>query len=488
MVEDKNQPADSSGEDISDAVVEEQLKKEEDVRKESEFYFRRFIRTFREFIKHRLSIIDNANPQSTIEGIEKDVEFRGFNLWILILSIFICSIGLNVNSPAVIVGAMLISPLMGPIMGVGLSVGINDIVLLKRSLRNWGVAVLMAILSSTLFFLIAPTIGTQSELLARTQPTLLDVMVAIFGGAAGILAGSRREKNNVIPGVAIATALMPPLCTAGYGIATGNLFHFGGAMYLFLINSIFISLATTLVVRYLKYPARKLADPLKEKRTRRIIIFVLIVFVLPSAYVFYNVVDRTYRLQKIEAFIAEDIHVDRAMMMDPEITFEGDAAIISLAFLGEQIPDKMIASWEKQAEARGLNNIVLNVVQVDNSAIAANGEEMQRIASSLIESQNTLQGKDSEIARLKDKLDKLAESGLPKDLIEGIRIYNPEISEIYAGQLQLSNATRDTICTLLIKFDPSLELEEAKELEIKTKLRAYVRSRLGSDTVFVTEL
>ena len=180
----------------------------------------KLVASLRAFIRDRVSIVDNASPKDTIEGIERDIEFKGFNLWILIVAIIIASVGLNANSTAVIIGAMLISPLMGPIMGVGLGIGILDSHMLKRGLRNLSIAVLVGILTSALFFFIIPINDASSELLARTRPDIRDVFIAFFGGLAGILAGSRREKSNVVPGVAIATALMPPLCTAGYGLAT----------------------------------------------------------------------------------------------------------------------------------------------------------------------------------------------------------------------------------------------------------------------------
>ncbi|WP_346860462.1 DUF389 domain-containing protein [uncultured Draconibacterium sp.] len=215
---------------------------------------RYLIVAIRRFLRSVLSINDGTDIPATIEGIKRDIGFRGPTAWILIFSIFIASIGLNINSTAVIIGAMLISPLMGPILGIGLSIGTNDFETLVRSLKNLGIAVSIALFTSTLYFIITPLTIEQSELLARTKPTILDVMVALFGGFAGILAGSRKEKTNVIPGVAIATALMPPLCTAGYGLATLKLSYFFGAFYLFFINSVFISLATFLVVRYLKFP------------------------------------------------------------------------------------------------------------------------------------------------------------------------------------------------------------------------------------------
>jgi len=200
------------------------------------------------FLSERFNLHEDKEDESTIiESIRKNVDFRGANLWALIFAIFIASIGLNVNSTAVIIGAMLISPLMGPIMGIGLGIGINDFQLVKKGLKNLLIATVISIITSTLYFWITPLHEAQSELLARTSPSLWDVFVAFIGGLAGIVAGTRKEKSNVIPGVAIATALMPPLCTAGFGLAIGNLYYFFGAIYLYFINSLFICISTFLI-------------------------------------------------------------------------------------------------------------------------------------------------------------------------------------------------------------------------------------------------
>ena len=209
---------------------------------------------------------DKEDELETIESIKKGIEFKGTNLWVLIFATFVASLGLNTNSTAVIIGAMLISPLMGPIMGFGLGLGISDFGLIKRAFRNFVTAILFSVITSTVFFLISPISEAQSELLARTQPTVYDVLIAFFGGLAGIVASSTKSKGNVIPGVAIATALMPPLCTAGFGLATGNLYYFFGAFYLFFINTVFISLSTYLVVRILKYPKKVFWISMTEKK------------------------------------------------------------------------------------------------------------------------------------------------------------------------------------------------------------------------------
>ena len=187
---------------------------------------------------------DMEDEKEIVAQITSGVSFRGANLWVLIFAIFIASLGLNVNSTAVIIGAMLISPLMGPIIGMGLAIGINDFQLLRRAAKNFAIATVISILTATVYFLITPLGEAQSELLARTSPTIYDVLIATFGGAAGILALCTKGKGNVIPGVAIATALMPPLCTAGFGLASGHLLYFLGAFYLFFINTVFISLST----------------------------------------------------------------------------------------------------------------------------------------------------------------------------------------------------------------------------------------------------
>ncbi|MEM8908386.1 MAG: TIGR00341 family protein, partial [Bacteroidota bacterium] len=235
-------------------------------------------RYFSLFIQDRFNLDDDqATEEATIEEIKKGVIFKGTNLWILMFAILVASVGLNVNSPAVVIGAMLISPLMGPIMGIGLGIGINDFQLIVKALRNLTLAVVISVLTSAFYFWISPLNDAQSELLARTSPTLWDVLIGLFGGLAGIVAGSRKEKSNAIPGVAIATALMPPLCTAGFGLATAQWNYFFGAFYLFFINSVFISFSTYLIVRLLKYKPKEFVDEQRERQMKRYIyLFVLL--------------------------------------------------------------------------------------------------------------------------------------------------------------------------------------------------------------------
>ncbi|HYJ64779.1 MAG TPA: TIGR00341 family protein, partial [Parafilimonas sp.] len=241
--------------------------------------------------------------ETVIENINNGVVFKGTNLWILIFAILVASLGLNVNSTAVIIGAMLISPLMGPIMGIGLSIGINDLSLLRKALNNYFFASGTGLITSFIYFFVTPLNEAHSEILARISPNIYDVLIAFFGGFAGIIATSSKQKGNVIPGVAIATALMPPLCTAGYGLATLKLNFLLGALYLFIINTVFIALATLITVRLLRFPGKHLATERAEKRAHRIIIAIAIITVLPSIYFAYDIIQQNKFMQQANRFI-----------------------------------------------------------------------------------------------------------------------------------------------------------------------------------------
>ncbi len=220
--------------------------------------------------------------------IQNDIVFKGSKLWILAFAIVIASIGLNTNSPAVVIGAMLISPLMGPINGMGYSIATYDFRLFRMSLRNFGFAVVAGLITSTIYFAVSPVSTAHSELLARTRPTIYDVLIALFGGLAGIVAISSKLKGNVIPGVAIATALMPPLCTAGYGLATGQFSYFFGAFYLFTINSVFIGISSVVISQVFKFPIRSIVDPSRIKRINQYITLIILISLIPSIYFGYQ--------------------------------------------------------------------------------------------------------------------------------------------------------------------------------------------------------
>lgn len=306
---------------------------------------------------------EKEDEQETIDSIKKGVEFKGTNLWVLIFATFIASLGLNTNSTAVIIGAMLISPLMGPIMGFGLGLGISDFELIKRSFRNFAIATVFSVITSSIYFLISPISEAQSELLARTQPTLYDVLIAFFGGLAGIVASSTKSKGNVIPGVAIATALMPPLCTAGFGLATGNLYYFFGAFYLFFINSVFISLATYLVVRVLKYPKKVFLDKDHEKRVTRYAGIIVIFTIVPSLFLSYRLVKTTYFNQQVLNYVNTELAFPNTQILSKTITNTSDKKEIKVVLIGDNVSDSTIESARNRLPNYGLKDVSLVVQQ-----------------------------------------------------------------------------------------------------------------------------
>lgn len=295
---------------------------------------------FIEEVKHLVNIQHDLDVEAAAVSIRKNCHFRGFNVWILAMAIVIASLGLNVNSTAVIIGAMLISPLMGPIIAFGLALGTNDITLMKIALRNLGVMVSISIIASTLFFFISPlNMSNPSELLARTNPTIYDVLIALFGGAAGALETSRKDKGTVISGVAIATALMPPLCTVGYGLANFNLAYVSGALYLFFINCVFVALATFLVVKYLHYPVVNDEDPLKQAKIRRWVGIGLVIIIVPSIISAITVIRENNFNSKAERFVASNKNIGNAIIYDYKTDPHADPATITIYVAGQKLTD-----------------------------------------------------------------------------------------------------------------------------------------------------
>ena len=308
----------------------------------------------------------NAFPEKDCEDevvaqISDGVDFHGATLWVLIFAIFIASLGLNVNSTAVIIGAMLISPLMGPIIGMGLAVGIADLKLFKRALTNYLITTVISVVTATIYFTISPITEAQSELLARTSPTLYDVLIALFGGAAGILAISTKSKNNVIPGVAIATALMPPLCTAGYGLAVSNTSYFFGAFYLYFINTVFIAFTTCIGVRLLHFHRKKFVDREKMKRVNYYIISIVIITMLPAGYMTWSIIKQSVIENNIEKFVRDELDNSGTYIISHE--YDSKTKTLSVVAIGKPISVGAIAKARKSMADYKLGDYTLKVIQ-----------------------------------------------------------------------------------------------------------------------------
>lgn len=325
---------------------------------------------------------DKTDETAIVEQISDGVTFRGANLWVLIFAIFIACLGLNLNSTAVIIGAMLISPLMGPIIGMGLAVGRADLELLKRSLTNYGVSTVISVLTAALYFQLTPLTEAQSELLARTSPTLYDVLIALFGGAAGILAISTGGKGNVIPGVAIATALMPPLCTAGYGLAMGEWSFFFGACYLFFINTVFIALATYLGVRLLQFKPKQFVDKARLAVVNRYIAVIVVVTMLPAVYMTTQIIRQSVFENHVKQFVKQELNQPGTRILSEQA--DRETKTLDVVALGAALPNDMIEAARQRLADYQLADYQLNVIQgaqSDSLLLARNNAGTQQSLS-----------------------------------------------------------------------------------------------------------
>jgi uncharacterized hydrophobic protein (TIGR00271 family) len=443
---------------------------------------------FMHFIRERFNLeTDKADELETIEYMKKSVEFKGPNLWILIFAIFIASIGLNVNSTAVIIGAMLISPLMSPILGIGMSVAINDLDFLKKSFKNLMVATLFSVAASTIYFAISPLSDAQSELLARTNPTIWDVLIALFGGLAGIVAGSRKEKSNAIPGVAIATALMPPLCTAGYGLATGNLFYFLGAFYLYFINGVFISLATFLIVRMLKYPQKEFADVRRQKQVRAWITFFVIITILPSTYLAYLTVQRSVFERNAMAFVSQELSFPKTRVISKQFNFDAKYPMIEVSLFGEKVSDDLIELAKSKLPNYKLANADLVIFQgydENSNEVALTSTLRSGIVEELYkQNEQVIRSKDDRIRILEREVMELKGNQFQNQEIGAeIKVLYPDLEGFTLNRtlyLKLSSMKQDTTYLALAAFK---KVPPKKDLD---KLEEWLRARIKSDKLMM---
>ena len=425
---------------------------------------------------------EKEDEQETIDSIKKGVEFKGTNLWVLIFATFIASLGLNTNSTAVIIGAMLISPLMGPIMGFGLGLGISDFELIKRSFRNFAIATVFSVITSSIYFLISPISEAQSELLARTQPTLYDVLIAFFGGLAGIVASSTKSKGNVIPGVAIATALMPPLCTAGFGLATGNLYYFFGAFYLFFINSVFISLATYLVVRVLKYPKKVFLDKDHEKRVTRYVGIIVIFTIVPSLFLSYRLVKTTYFNQQVLNYVNTELAFPNTQILSKTITNTSDKKEIKVVLIGDNVSDSTIESARNRLPNYGLKDVSLVVQQ----GFSEQETDINKLKSLLMQdlyknSEQVLRTQAMQIDSLQRELKSYHDDRLLAEQIKPeVKVLFPFVREISCTHTCLIPVDSDTQKPIMLIYVKSSEKISA---ENKRKLTEWLSARTQVKTI-----
>ena len=407
--------------------------------------------------------------QTVEDVIANDLEFRGTRLWILIFAIFLASLGLNVNSTAVVIGAMLISPLMSPIMGIGLGIGINDMGLLRKAVYNYMIAALTGLGTSTIFFLISPLSDAHSEILSRTSPNIYDVLIALFGGLAGIIATSTKQKGNVIPGVAIATALMPPLCTAGYGLATLQFNYFIGAFYLFIINTVFIALSTFLMVRFLRFPVKHFQSKELTNRAHRIVWIVVIATLLPSIYLGYDIVQQEKFSNSANKFIQHEAHFPNDYLLSK--TIDAKKKIISLVYGGKEITPEEIVELKTKLKQYGMGKDSLEIKQGFAYLAPTNNnghDERYNLLS------NALALKEKEESRVAGKLDSINnDTKLGAQVYAELKVQYPKIKSaiIQPATAFADSANQKKLYLVLINLNEKVSTKDRKKLEDWLKVR-----------------
>lgn len=435
-------------------------------------------------LKQLFTISTELEEFDTIhEEISKSASFKGTNLLVLIFAIVVASVGLNMNSTAVIIGAMLISPLMGPINGIGYSLATYDFALLKRSITNLSTAIVVSLIASALYFFISPVNEAHSELLARTSPSIYDVFIAFFGGLAGIVAMSSKLKGNVIPGVAIATALMPPICTAGYGLATLQLNFFFGALYLFTINAVFIALASLMVCQYLNFPIRSIIEDAKKKRITRYTTAIIIITIIPSIYFGYRLVKNEEFSQNARLFVREVSILDDNYLQNQNINVGQHS--VELMYSGYGISEKNIESIKKIAVLHKLDSSKVIVKQgFSTSAIQANTLKYMSETELLTNKLNTATHALKQAEHQIDSISNL--STLGQKILSEVQILYPDITQCAYNEAFIYRKENDTVKTkpktpIVILYTTRAGLKTMEQEQIIK----WLRQRLSNNRVQV---
>ena len=434
--------------------------------------------TLWQIIKRYFNVLpDKDGEKYVIKQITNGINFQGSNLWILIFAVFIASLGLNVNSTAVIIGAMLISPLMGPIIGMGLALGIADLDLFKQSIKNYLVSTFISVVTATIYFTLSPITNAQSELLARTSPTLYDVLIALFGGAAGFLATSTKGRNNVVPGVAIATALMPPLCTAGYGLAVQNTSYFFGAFYLYFINTVFIAFTTCLGVRFLHFHRKQFINREKMRRVNLYIVSIIIITIIPASYMTWNIIKQSVFENNIENFITKELNYSGTNILSHQ--YDLKTKTLHVVAVGNPISTDSIAKAQKMMTDYQLDGYALKVIQGSNSDSLLLLQHKNK-GQLMVGEKNTAEWQ--ELAYRNDVLQKQLNSYthypvLANDMREELKVVCPSAKSIIlskASESFVDSASIKNHIVAIVKTNKTLAKDNRKQLYdwLKVKVKS----------------
>ncbi|HVY21947.1 MAG TPA: DUF389 domain-containing protein [Steroidobacteraceae bacterium] len=425
---------------------------------------------------------DRAGDDEIDRALRAGSIMRGTNLWVLMMAILIASIGLNVNSTAVIIGAMLISPLMGPILGIGYGAGILDLALIRTGLRNLGISAGLSLITSTLYFVLTPLNAAQTELLARTSPSIWDVMIAFFGGVAGIIAVTRKQPSNVIPGVAIATALMPPLCTAGYGLASGEWQYFLGAFFLFIINSVFIAVAAALVISVFHVRHKQFVDQHTEKRVRVYISVVVIVTLVPSMYLAYRLVSQELFRTRATQFVYQQL--ESAHTHVAQLNIDPKSGHVEVYLMGDTVPDATITDIIARLPSAGLKTAQLKIFQSSDHQVDVTSLKAGLLADLYKESRAEIHDKDATIDKLQKQVDaSAARQQQYAGIAQELHALYPQITGVWMSEAPAWTVDGGVAQepSLLVSLSVSKEFNDREQ----TQLQNWLQSRTGRKQVQV---
>ena len=434
-------------------------------------------------MKSLIHIADEIDYENASTSIRKNIAFKGTTVFILACAIIIASVGLNVNSIPVIIGAMLVSPVMGPILGFGLGLGTEDNDLVKNSLKNFAVMVIISILASTIFFLLSPlSLANPSELLARTRPTIYDVLIALFGGLAGIIETSRKDKGSVITGVAIATALMPPLCTVGYGISIWKGSVIFGALYLFLINSVFIALATFAAVKYFRFPVVEASGETKKRLPKAAVYIILLIVIVPSVITAISVVKENNFTTHAERLVAENKNLGKCFIYDHKATYSRKAPKLELFLAGETLTDEAKAKLYKNAEEYGITRSQI-VFHEDATSMRQEFSETEMMKGFLEHNDQQIKNLNDSIAKLTTTLSDYQSKEIPVDAIsKELFTQYPNIIEVSLSRGAAISVTDSIASEQIVAF---ITTQKPMPTENHDRIERWLKVRLKNENVIV---
>ena len=436
-------------------------------------------------MKSIIHLSDEIDYENASASIRKNIAFRGTNVYILACAIIIASVGLNVNSIPVIIGAMLVSPVMGPILGFGLGLGTQDNLLVKNSMKNFGVMVVISIVASALFFLLSPlSLAHPSELLARTNPTIYDVLIALFGGLAGIIETSRKDKGTVISGVAIATALMPPLCTVGYGISIWKGQVIFGALYLFLINSIFIALATFAAVKYFSFPVVENTDESHRRLPKHAMAIILIIVIVPSIISAISVIKENNFTIHAERLVAENKNLGKCFIYDHKATYSRKDPKLELFLAGESLTDEAKKQFYKSAEEYGITRSQI-VFHEDATIMKQDLSETEIMKGFFEHSDQQIKVLNDSIMKLDKQLSDFKGKELPVEAVsKELFAQYPDIQSLSLSRGAIMNAGNPAETEQVVAI---VTIDKPMDAELHARIERWLKARLNNENVVVVE-